>query len=105
MKRLFIAFMCCSLAVGASAKNSPKTEIKEVTKTVAKADNKSEIKVSKNEIIETSQFRKQMKFQFFDGCGQIMTVWVSGPSNAGWEELGLVAAHYAQGCKDSAGCF
>jgi hypothetical protein len=106
MKRLFIALMCCSLAVGASAKNStPKKENDKATKTVVITYKKSEFKVSTTEIIENAQFRQQKKFQFFDSCGQMMTVWVSGPSSAGWEELGLVAGHYAQGCLDSNGCF
>lgn len=107
MKHLFIALLCSFMAVGAYANGlSPKEAAVVVTKAeVKKASNlnKSDAKTAET---EKTAFRRQMAFQFYDNCGQMLTVWVSAGNSVSNASMAQTAYNYACGYANAGGgCF
>ncbi|SMC67451.1 hypothetical protein SAMN04488524_1872 [Pedobacter africanus] len=95
------------MAVGTFANGlSPKEAAAVVTKAeVKKATslNKSEAKKTET---EKAAFRRQMAFQFYDNCGQMLTVWVSAGNSVSNASMAQTAYNYACGYANAGGgCF
>jgi hypothetical protein len=107
MKNLFIALLCSFMAVGAYANDlTPKEATAVVTKVEVKKAanlNNSNAKTAES---EKTAFRKQVAFQFYDNCGQMLTVWVSAGNSVSTASMAQTAYNYACGYANAGGgCF
>lgn len=104
MKRLLIAMACTIISIGAFASGTTPVKARPAAKAATKAHH---IEMRSTE--KSAQLpRRQMAFTFYDGCGQQMTVWVSGWSNQTngfYYSFWQTAYEYAEGTKTADGCF
>lgn len=95
------------MAVGAYANAlSPKEAAAVVTK--AEVKKASSLNKSNTQTTETEKaaFRRQMAFQFYDNCGQMLTVWVSAGNSVSNASMAQTAYNYACGYANAGGgCF
>lgn len=109
MKHLFIALVCTVMGFSTYASSTPKKSLPFVVKKEVKAvvaTNKAELASTKNNNKATAAFfRKQYSFCYYDGCGQVMTVWVSAGNNVSVSDMEMAGATYAYGTLSGNMCF
>ncbi|RAJ10866.1 hypothetical protein LX64_00473 [Chitinophaga skermanii] len=102
MKQFILAFACLAIGFSANAAN-PKSSTPPAVKVEVKTT-QPEIRVEEKQPA-ASFFRIQKRFDMWDACGQMISVWVSAPNGTAWDTMYSVAIHHVMDCLNSNGCY